>query len=352
MSEQPSYNPYNQSRATVIEDIIPRHLDDESAAAAFEFVAWLRANNMQPVWTNWLTWRAVYKGEVICSVQLPFPGHLRPWTVTPALCYAENYQNSIINEGLRDIYMKNTAVFCVHGPGQTGVGCSPNKPCAGGKTKTFLGKELAGICGSNCNSSFLKIWDPSEKDVKGIKRLLELEQKAREAKPPKDTSNNKEEQNDDYQNENDKKAPAKIDEVAAKLLDGEKLERLLDFVAWIKKNKLSLAKAYGNVWKINNKGKTIGRIGVNLQGAYNAGAWNIGFNLDGLHDGNLLADERSKEIAWANVNTCKGGGCLQRPCRTILGREFDRVCHGGLMFWNPGAADMECVRQLISAVIG
>jgi len=67
-------------------------------------------------------------------------------------------------------------------------------------------------------------------------------------------------------------------------------------------------------------------------------------------------DERTKEIAWANVmkcSNCDGVDCKPGITKTIFGKEFTNVCNADnvnmtFMFINPNAETLECVRKLIS----
>jgi len=65
-------------------------------------------------------------------------------------------------------------------------------------------------------------------------------------------------------------------------------------------------------------------------------------------------DERTKEIAWANVMKC--GNCKDVDCsgkaKVILGKEFSNICnadnaHMTFMFTNPNAEVLECVKKLV-----
>jgi len=65
-------------------------------------------------------------------------------------------------------------------------------------------------------------------------------------------------------------------------------------------------------------------------------------------------DERTKEIAWANVMKC--GNCNDVDCsgkeKIIFGKEFTNICNADnvnmtFMFTNPDAETLECVKKLI-----
>jgi len=59
-------------------------------------------------------------------------------------------------------------------------------------------------------------------------------------------------------------------------------------------------------------------------------------------------DERMKEIAWANVDICGSCGyCGGGTRKTLFGREFDNVCLTPMIFHNPDAETLACVKALV-----
>jgi len=167
----------------LIEDVIPKFLGGEKKKLALEFVAHLRANKMKPVWTATNAWRANYKGKLICYIKLGADAVAeRPdppaWMVTVHHAHMSTYENIVIGEGLRNIFWDNV-VHCVHDPQNDFPvhHCNPNKGCAGGRRLMRFDKEFAGVC--QCSISSLWVRDPDETAINSIKRLLELEQKAR-----------------------------------------------------------------------------------------------------------------------------------------------------------------------------
>ena len=84
----------------------------------------------------------------------------------------------IIKEGLQNLIW-DSMFYCVHsiGSGFFRKECNPNKGCAGGKNMMLLGKGFEGICIGRVRTHIL---NPDKAAVDGIKRLLDLEKKARD----------------------------------------------------------------------------------------------------------------------------------------------------------------------------
>jgi hypothetical protein len=166
-----------------IEDVIPEYLDGDNKKNALEFVAYMRANKMQPAWLSANFWKAMCKGKSICYIRLP-KGDMRSWllpeettnawTVTPALNHLDAYEDSIIKEGLQSIIWENI-YYCRN----VLLGICNSHKCAPGKSGTILGKEFKNVCHHNQGLWFL---NPDETTIDCIKKLLELEQKARTKK--------------------------------------------------------------------------------------------------------------------------------------------------------------------------
>jgi len=186
MAKQTKLSPRQRQQAIkpLIEDVIPEYLDGDMRTSAMDFVAHLRANKMPPRWHGLHTWMANYRGKGICSIVLRVGrgyygrlGDLPSWLITPCLTHVHEYETLLMNGELRNLLWDNV-FYCVHSgrSDSSGEGCNPNKRCAGGRNFTILGKEFKGLCGCR---SLMWVWNPDETAIEGIKRLLELEQKAR-----------------------------------------------------------------------------------------------------------------------------------------------------------------------------
>jgi len=180
-----SYNEQKEIKP-LIEDVIPECLDGDMKKNALDFVAYLRANKMKPVHDRINTWKATCKGKVIFYINLrqtethqnnrtPFWDG-KYWNMRIYLDHMNLYEKQIIDEGMQNLIWDNLN-YCKKCVGADGV----NKPKLCTKTITVLGKEINNfgcwplICAHN----------PDEATINGIKRLLELEKRAREEKAVK-----------------------------------------------------------------------------------------------------------------------------------------------------------------------
>ena len=191
MSEQVKVSLYQQQKAVkpLVEDIIPEILDGDMKKNALDFVTHIRENKIKPAWVLTNQWKANYKGRCICKIILKQDCWTSndSWIVAAWLENINEYEDIIINENLQDLVWDNV-YYCVHKPAGSPSGAKIQHAlkypcnlwnCAPGKNIMLCGKELTNIC-RNSNRQYFWFHDPSQSDLDGIKRLLELEQKARE----------------------------------------------------------------------------------------------------------------------------------------------------------------------------
>jgi len=194
MSEQKNVSLYQQQKAIkpLIEDVIPEYLDGNMRKSAMDFIAHMRANKMKPAWCLTNQWIAACKTRTICRITLnpwnPFEKRTK-WVVTAYLEHINNYEQTIIDENLQRAVWDHV-VYCVQKPVESlppvesrNYGVGMHVPCnrwncAPGKNMTICGKELTNIC-RNGNRQYFWCHDPDKATLSAIKRLLELEQKAR-----------------------------------------------------------------------------------------------------------------------------------------------------------------------------
>jgi len=182
MAKQKQLSLAQQQRITkpLIEDVIPEYLDGDMKKSALDFVAYLRKNRMSPSFARIANaWNNNYKGSGLYYIGLcrqdPY-GKPRQWVINPYLKHISQYEDIIIQEGLQHIIWNN-----VHPCTNPLTGGCNYHGCAPGTNKTILGKEFKSVCIAHMYLGRPLMWayDPDEATIDCIKRLLELERKAR-----------------------------------------------------------------------------------------------------------------------------------------------------------------------------
>ena len=137
-----------------------------------------------------------------------------------------------------------------------------------------------------------------------------------------------------------------IEDVIRDSLNGEALKNGLDFIAYLKKNKMSPQWSAANSWKVSYKTQNVLFIRLGSNSRYHgvgAGSWCIKAFI-GEYEAPLSDD--FKEIVWANIKYCDK--CIH--CRgkrmLIFGREIDNVCDS-IIIENPNAKAIECIKKII-----
>lgn len=157
------------------------------------------------------------------------------------------------------------------------------------------------------------------------------------------------------------KTKPKIEDVVGDLLDGDRLKNALEFITYLRENKMNPRWFAQNCWHTYYKGKFFCSIrihGIKQDGiryGLEPGSWHFGRN---WYNGFYLPDDLScefedsisydnfKNFVWANVRPCKNCMCCKPGQSGIyLGKKFDSVC--GLRIENPDAEALEHTKKLI-----
>jgi hypothetical protein len=147
------------------------------------------------------------------------------------------------------------------------------------------------------------------------------------------------------------KQKVKIENAVRDVLDGEQLKNTLDFIAFLRENKMNPANTSKNGWKISSKACVVCYIGLNPD---TGDLWINPFI--GEYEYNSLSDEL-KEIALArkkqgspcsvcHVISGDGYNCSYK-LKTIFGKEYADACARSISFINPNADEFECIKKLV-----
>jgi len=145
-----------------------------------------------------------------------------------------------------------------------------------------------------------------------------------------------------------KNAKPEIEDVISKVLSGDEQKNALNFVAYLRENKLNPKWSAANAWTVSSK--TFRVCFIRLHGAADyhnleAGAWHI-LPFIGEYEDTSLSDEL-KEIVWANKKPCKTCGQCALQVSNIFGKKFDIACEGSILFLNPNSKEVECAKKLV-----
>jgi len=169
---------YYENSKQRIEDILPKYFGGEMMETVMNFIAFLQQHKMKLKWGVENGWQALYAKSTIVWVKLG----VDKWSITVCLPTINDYQDFILSEGWQDfIWNKLKLRYCWE--------CNPNRSCLGGRSGTLLGKSFERVCavtfplrkyykyGHGVN---LVYTNPDDAAIERIKKLLQLEQKARD----------------------------------------------------------------------------------------------------------------------------------------------------------------------------
>lgn len=155
-----------------------------------------------------------------------------------------------------------------------------------------------------------------------------------------------------------KKVKPMVEDMISELLEGEKRHIALDFVAYLRENRMPPTWASANSWKASYKNKGVCYIKLDQHGK---NVWKVNPITDHSKDYDAFTDkENLREIIWKNVayctrchpNTCAPKGCADTFCgmrKVYWGREIDGVCRGGdTSFVNPDEQAIQCLKKMFA----
>ena len=134
-------------------------------------------------------------------------------------------------------------------------------------------------------------------------------------------------------------------------LSGDALENALDFVAFLRDNKMNPANTSKNGWKLSSKACVICYIWLDPE------ANTLTINpFIGEYSANSLPDDM-KEICWAkktpgascgacHVISGDGYNCSYK-IDTVFGKEYTDACARSILFKHPTLAEFECIKNLL-----
>ena len=145
-----------------------------------------------------------------------------------------------------------------------------------------------------------------------------------------------------------------IEDFINEYLAGDTQKNALAFVAYLRENDMRFFRDNNGYWAdklywhITYNNEYVCFILVN---GYENDHWIIWFE-DGGSDcfADFPVDERTKEIAWANVDIFKGncgGGQCEGLRKVIFGREFESLYRTLMCFTNPDTETVECMKKLV-----
>lgn len=162
--------------------------------------------------------------------------------------------------------------------------------------------------------------------------------------------------NEDVISQKQKTVKPRIEDVIGDLIEGENLQIALEFIDYLRRNKMSIQWASTNSWKVNYKSTVVCYIkaGTGLHPIHKLkeGSWLIyphGDFTSRYGNEKITTNEDLLNTAWANVRYCKKcRACAPGVTMEIMGRKFDNLCKNpGIDMRNPNAAAIECVKVLL-----
>jgi len=147
-----------------------------------------------------------------------------------------------------------------------------------------------------------------------------------------------------------------VDDVLPYYLEGKMLESALDFIAFLRAEKMKPGwVGVHNAWRSNGKGKPLCYVRLGREWVRDTKnvKWVVVLYLDCIDDYiNKINIENLQDIVWNDLHYCGdrdcANGCSPGETKTILGKEFSGLCpifYNRVNFVNP---DESAIRNMVS----
>jgi len=143
-------------------------------------------------------------------------------------------------------------------------------------------------------------------------------------------------------------AEKRIEDAFNEFFTGDELKNALDLAEFFRANEI----VYDGEYEMHYKNELACYINTPNEQDKQWGVWTVG-DYSNEYEG-FPIDERTKEIAWANIVYCGNcADCDRDPGKTemIFGKEFTNVCNGtdnlAMRFVNPDAEAVGCVKKMV-----
>jgi len=131
------------------------------------------------------------------------------------------------------------------------------------------------------------------------------------------------------------KVKPKIEDIIATNLDGDMKRIALDFIAYLRVNKLNPVKTSAYCWKVNYKGKRIFTININKQ------SWFVLPYFDYINDfEDFVLENGLQNVYWDNIYYCVAGrgcnpkkSCAGGTTTIFFGKEIKGICSCRIFAW-------------------
>ena len=143
----------------------------------------------------------------------------------------------------------------------------------------------------------------------------------------------------------------KIEDEIPKFLDGEMMQSALDFITYMRANKMQPSWQSTNTWKANYKSQNVCAVKLS-KGSWSIvpriSRWNKLISSYNLYE-KEITEEGFRDVVLANVNICRScANCGPGWAMTFLGKDFDNVCHNvPVRFMDPGENEVCCVKRVL-----
>ncbi len=140
----------------------------------------------------------------------------------------------------------------------------------------------------------------------------------------------------------------KLEDVLNQYLDGEIRQNALNFVAWLRANKMPPQWGSANSWSVSYKKIRVCYIKLENESWYICPSQ---YRNGNEYFNDFISNNNLKELVWASLKPCQNClSCSPGINLTVSGREFNNICGWySIRFCDLGAEELEDVKEVINS---
>ena len=131
---------------------------------------------------------------------------------------------------------------------------------------------------------------------------------------------------------------------------GDLQKTALDFVVYLKENKMKPSWSVTNTWNANCKGKSLCKINSGEEVWANSKSWSLQLRLNHLNEyEEPIISDGLQNIVWNNIKYCGScAGCAPGIDRTLFGKVCKGLCHVPVVtVCDPDKATVDGIKRLL-----
>jgi len=146
----------------------------------------------------------------------------------------------------------------------------------------------------------------------------------------------------------------KIEDLVPDYLNDAMKQSALDFIVYLRVNKMQPVWQSTNTWRANHKGQQVCTVRLSENSwcvAPRISRWNKLISSYNMYE-KQITEEGLKETVLANINYCRScANCGPGWTMDFFGKDHENVCHNvPVRYTDPGDTEIHCIKRILTLI--